>query len=64
MGAIIWCGVGRLVFAASIAQLATRIGQIDITSKQIANATAFADIEIDGGLLSGNAMRLFAKDRP
>jgi tRNA(adenine34) deaminase len=62
MGAIIWCGIRRLVYAASIAQLATRIGQIDITSKQIADATSFADIEIDGGLLSGNAMRLFAKD--
>ena len=46
---------------ASIAQLATKIGQIDITSKQIADATPFADMEIAGGLLSGNAMRLFDK---
>src|SRR5216684_5405010 len=28
MGAILWCHVGRLVFAASLAQLATRIDQI------------------------------------
>ena len=28
MGAIIWCHVGRLVFAASIGQLATKINQI------------------------------------
>ena len=33
MGAIIWCGIKRLVFAASIAQLSTRIGQIDITAQ-------------------------------
>jgi tRNA(adenine34) deaminase len=61
MGAIIWCGIRRLVYAASIAQLATAIGQIDITSRQIADATPFSDIEIAGGLLSGNAMRLFDK---
>ena len=61
MGAIIWCGIRRLVYAASIAQLATKSGQIDITSKQIADATPFADMEIAGGLLSGNAMRLFDK---
>lgn len=62
MGAIIWCGISRLVFAASIAQLATRIGQIDITARQIADAAPFSKIEISGGLLSGNAMRLFATD--
>jgi len=61
MGAIIWCGIRRVVFAAAIAQLATKLGQIDITSQQMADATPFADIEIAGGLLSGNAMRLFDK---
>jgi tRNA(Arg) A34 adenosine deaminase TadA len=59
MGAIIWCGFRRLVYAASIAELATKIGQIDITSQQIAAATPFTKIEIAGGLLSGDAMRLF-----
>ena len=59
MGAIIWCGFKRLVYAASIAQLSTKIGQIDVTARQIANAAPFADIEISGGLLSGNALRLF-----
>lgn len=63
MGAILWCKIPRLVFAASIAQLSTVIGQIDITAKQIADAAAFADIEISGGLLSGNAMRLFQPDK-
>src|SRR5262249_59373128 len=28
MGAILWCHLGRLVFAASVAQLATKIDQI------------------------------------
>jgi tRNA(Arg) A34 adenosine deaminase TadA len=61
MGAIIWCGIRRLVYAASIAELATKIGQINITSQQMADATPFADMEIAGGLLSGNAMQLFDK---
>ncbi len=63
MGAIIWCGIRRLVFAASIAQLSTRIGQIDITAQQIAAAAPFSKIEISGGLLSGDAMRLFSTDK-
>ncbi len=62
MGAIIWCGFKRLVYAASIDQLATKMGQIDVAARQIANAAPFADIEISGGLLSGNAMRLFDKE--
>ena len=61
MGAIIWCGIRRLVYAASIAELAAKIGQINITSQQMADATPFADMEIAGGLLSGNAMQLFDK---
>jgi tRNA(Arg) A34 adenosine deaminase TadA len=61
MGAIIWCGFKRLVYAASIAQLATRIGQIDITSRQIANATDFRQIDISGGVLATDAIRLFDK---
>jgi len=64
MGAIIWCGIKRLVFAASIAQLSTRIGQIDITAKQIANAAAFSNIEIAGGFMAMPALDLFPKDKP
>lgn len=59
MGAIIWCGIKRVVYAASIAQLATRIGQIDITSAQIADATPFADVDITGGVLATEAIQLF-----
>jgi guanine deaminase len=59
MGAILWCGIGRVVFAASIAELATKIGQIMLTSRQIADAAPFANIAITGGVLSVEAMALF-----
>jgi len=59
MGAILWCKIGRVVFGASIAQLATRIGQIEITCEEIAAKTAFHDIEIEGGVLAEAALALF-----
>jgi tRNA(adenine34) deaminase len=63
MGAIIWCGIKRLVYAASIDELSARTQQIDVGARQIANAAPFANIEISSGLLSGNALRLFAPDK-
>jgi tRNA(Arg) A34 adenosine deaminase TadA len=60
MGAIIWCGFKRLVYGASIDALATKIGQIDVSSRKIANAAPFADIEITGDLLSAEALAVFA----
>jgi tRNA(Arg) A34 adenosine deaminase TadA len=59
MGAIIWCGIGRVVFAASIEQLSTKIGQIMITAEDVAAKTPFASIDITGGVLSDEAMALF-----
>jgi tRNA(Arg) A34 adenosine deaminase TadA len=61
MGAIIWCHIGRLVFAASVAQLSARIDQIDISSAAIAAKAPFAPIEIKGGVLADEAMALFPK---
>ena len=61
MGAIIWCGIGRLVFAASVQQLATKINQIMISSAEIAAKAPFAPIKITGGVLADEAMQLFAK---
>ena len=61
MGAIIWCHLGRVVFAASIAQLATKIDQIMITSADLAARAPFAPISITGGVLANEAMALFAK---
>lgn len=59
MGAILWCGFGRMVYAASIAQLATKIGQIMVTSEALARAAPFAQIEITGGVLAKEALALF-----
>jgi tRNA(adenine34) deaminase len=59
MGAIIWCGVRRVVFAASIAELSTKIGQIMVTSAQLAQATPFTTIAITGGLLAAESLALF-----
>lgn len=61
MGAIIWCHMGRMVFAASVQQLATRINQIMISSAEIAAKAPFAPITITGGVLADEAMALFAK---
>ncbi len=63
MGAIIWCGFQRLVYGASIDELLGKTDQIDVTVGQIANAAPFADIGISGGLLAGNALRLFSPDK-
>jgi tRNA(adenine34) deaminase len=61
MSAILWCGIGRVVFAASIDELAAKIGQIMLTSRQVADAAPFAAIAITGGVLSAEALALFPK---
>ncbi len=61
MGAIIWCHFGRLVFAALVEQLATKINQIMISSADIAAKAPFVPIAITGGVLAGEAMQLFSK---
>jgi tRNA(Arg) A34 adenosine deaminase TadA len=61
MGAILWCGFGRLVFAASVQQLASKIDQIMIPSADLAAKAPFAPITITGGVLADEAMKLFAK---
>lgn len=59
MGAILWCHIGRLVFAASVEQLATRIDQIMLSSAELAAKAPFAPISITGGVLAETALRLF-----
>ena len=61
MGAILWCRIDRLVFAASIEQLAAKIDQIMISSGNLAAKAPFAPITITGGVLADEAMQLFAK---
>jgi len=64
MGAIIWCGFKRLVYAASIEQVSRHTEQINVTARQIANAAPFADIGISSGLLGQEALKVFDKDKP
>ena len=61
MGAILWCGISRVVFGASIEQLATKIEQIMLTHRAVAEAAPFAEITITGGVLAAEAMALFSK---
>jgi tRNA(Arg) A34 adenosine deaminase TadA len=61
MGAILWSRIGRLVFAASIAQLATRMTQIMVSSADLAAKAPFAPIAITGGVLAHEAMQLFRR---
>jgi tRNA(adenine34) deaminase len=61
MGAILWCRIGRLVYAASVEQLATKIDQIMVPSAEIAAKAPFVPISIKGGVLADEAMSLFAR---
>ncbi|MGH6850551.1 MAG: nucleoside deaminase [Methylocella sp.] len=61
MGAILWCGIGRVVFAASIEELSAKLGQIMLTSRQVAEAAPFAAVAITGGVLAAEALALFQK---
>ena len=59
MGAIIWCRIARVVYAASIDALSTRLGQIMVPAAEIAAKTAFHAIAITGGVLAEEALALF-----
>jgi len=59
IGAILWCRVGRLVFAVSVEHLATTRDQILISSADIAAKAPFVPIAITGGVLADEATQLF-----
>ncbi|HZV04620.1 MAG TPA: nucleoside deaminase [Gemmataceae bacterium] len=59
MGAIVWCGITRVVFGASVQQIGRKMGQIMITSADVAGKTTFETIDITGGVLAPEAMALF-----
>ena len=59
IGAILWCHIGRVVFAASVPQLATKLDQIMVSSTEIAAKAPFAPLSITGGVLAEEALRLF-----
>src|SRR5262249_58092025 len=58
MGAILWCGFGRLVFAASVEQIAAKMNQINVTSAEIAAKAPFAKISITGRVLADEPLNL------
>ena len=39
--------------------LGLKIGQIDITAREIANAASFVEMEISGGLMAEDSLQLF-----
>lgn len=58
MGAILWCGIGRLVYAASLADIVAHFGQIELSAADVAAKAAFAPIDITGGVLADAAVKL------
>ena len=61
MGAIIWCGIGRLVYAASVAQIAAKMNQINISSADIAAKAPWDPVTITGGVLADEAVPILAR---
>jgi len=61
MGAIIWCGIGRLVYAASVAQIGEKMNQIMVTSADIAAKAQWDPIKITGGVLADEAVPILAR---
>ncbi len=61
MGALLWCGVTRVVYAASIPRIAKYMNQIGISCEALADAAPFATVEIVGGVLADEAVALFEK---
>jgi tRNA(adenine34) deaminase len=61
MGAIVWCGIGRLVFAASVPQIGSLTNQIMIASAEVAVRAKWNPIKITGGVFADEAMKLLRK---
>ncbi len=61
MGALLWCGISRLVFAASIPRIAAHMNQIGISCQSLADAAPFASVDIVGDVLADEALALFDK---
>ena len=61
MGAIVWCGLGRMVYAASVAQIAAKMNQIMITSAEVAAKAPWDPVKITGGVLADEAVPILAR---
>ena len=58
---IVWCGIGRMVYAASVAQIAARMNQINITSADVAAKAPWDSVSITGGVLADEAVPILAR---
>lgn len=60
MSALVWAGIGGVVFASSIQGiLAAGIGQINITARQVAEASPFYSGLLLGGVLAAETDKMF-----
>jgi len=59
--AILWAGIGRVIFGTSISKL-KQLGwnQIDLAAEELVLRTPFAECDIRGGVLESECDRLFA----
>lgn len=63
MGALLWCGITRIVYAVSIPRIAKYMNQIGTSCQSLADAASFATVEIVGDVLVDEAEALFEKKR-
>ena len=60
MSALVWAGIGGVVFASSMQGIvAAGIGQIEITARQVADASPFYSGLLLGGVLAAETDRMF-----
>ena len=57
MGAIIFAGIGRVVFGASIAEISRFYKQIDIPASEVAQR-GFGNVEVKGGIMVEQCLNL------
>jgi tRNA(adenine34) deaminase len=62
MGAILWCSLGRLVFAGKLPSW--REDGVVLASSEVAERTGLAEIVIKGGVLADEAARLISGEDP
>jgi tRNA(adenine34) deaminase len=62
MGAVLWAGIGTVIYGASIADVANSMKQIMLTSEQVNNA-AWYNVTIKGGVEREACLQLINKGR-
>lgn len=58
MGAILWCGITRVVYAATLADIAARFDQIGLSAADVAAKARFVPVTLTGGVLRDAAVPL------